>query len=88
MGFSISDVSLKRTTKCPSNFLCLTNDKNPMCSKDRPICSVEIPLESMIFVEDMNNCYAYNNCVYKEKYGAAHICTCPVRFEIYSRYNM
>jgi hypothetical protein len=42
----------------------------------------------MIFVKDMNNYYTYNDCIYKEKYGAGHICTCPVRFEIYSRYNM
>jgi hypothetical protein len=88
MGFSISDVSLKRTTKCPSNFLCLKNDTNPMCSKERSICSVEIPLESMIFVKGMNNCYEYSDCAYKEEYGAGHICTCPVRFEIYSRYKV
>ena len=87
MPFSISDESLKRTTKCPVNFLCLTNDKNPMCYKERPMCSVEVALESMLFVEDKNNYYS-NNCVYKEEYGAGHLCTCPVRFEIYNRYNI
>jgi len=88
MAFSISDESLKRTTKCPSNFLCLTNDKNPMCSKERPMCSVEVPLESMLFVKDKNNDYAYNDCAYKEEYGSGHLCNCPVRHEIYNRYNM
>ena len=87
MAFSISEETLKRTTKCPSNFLCLSNDKNPMCTEERPICFVEIPLESMIFVRDKTN-NSYNDCVYKEEYGAGHLCTCPVRIELYTRYNM
>ena len=83
MVFNISKESLQRTTKCPSNFLCLNNDKNPMYSKERPMCSVEVPLESMIFIKDMNN-----ESIYKEKYGTGYLCTCPVRFEIYNRYNI
>ena len=88
MALSISDESLKRTTMCASNFLCLTTDRNPMCSKERPMCSVEVPLDSMIFVKDTNNYYAYNDCLYKVAHGSGYLCTCPVRFEIYSRYNM
>ena len=58
-----------------------------MCTEERPICFVEIPLESMIFVRDKTN-NSYNDCVYKEEYGAGHLCTCPVRIELYTRYNM
>jgi hypothetical protein len=87
MEFRISYESVKRTTKCPSNFFCLTNVRNPMCSKERPMCSVEVPLESMIFVKDKNQYNAYNDCAYKVAHGAGHLCTCPVRFEIYSRYK-
>jgi hypothetical protein len=83
MALQVSDDSRKRTKKCSSNFLCLSNEKNPLCSKKRPLCPVEIALESMIFVKSKNN-----DCVYKEEYGAGYLCTCPVRFEIYNRYKM
>ena len=88
MALQVSEESRKKTTKCPSNFLCLTENENPMCSKERPMCSVEVPLESMIFVRDKNNNYTNYDCVYKVAYGSGYLCTCPVRFEIYSRYNM
>ena len=87
MALQVSEESRKKTTKCPSNFLCITENENPMCSKERPMCSVEVPLESMIFVRDNNN-YTNNDCVYKVAYGSGYLCMCPVRFEIYSRYNM
>lgn len=83
MDLKVSRESRKKTSKCPSNFLCLTDKEKPMCSEAKPICSVEIPLESMLFVKNGDN-----NCVYMEEYGEGRLCTCPVRFEIYNRYKI
>ena len=83
MALQVSDECRKKTTKCPSNFLCLSDKENPMCSKEKPLCTVDIPLESMLFVK-----YKQNDCAYMEEYGAGYLCTCPVRFEIYNRYKM
>ena len=84
--FEISSDTIKRTTKCQSNFSCLNGEENPKCNNGLAMCSVEDHIaHEMVFV-DFNN---YYSCNYSIPFGEIHrICNCPVRYEIYKRYQM
>jgi hypothetical protein len=74
----ISDETLKQTTKCKSNFQCLTDNGN-MCIVDRPVNG------KALFIKERVN--KNNNCLYIEFSEYSSICNCPTRYEIHMRYN-
>ncbi|GBE06655.1 hypothetical protein BMS3Abin10_02312 [bacterium BMS3Abin10] len=45
MALEISDKTRSLTTKCPSNFYCLTRDKDLMCNETMPMCACERQIE-------------------------------------------
>jgi hypothetical protein len=50
-----------------------------------PMCPVEIHIEgSVLFVTAPHSLL----CPYKIHFGTNYICTCPVRYELSSRYNI
>ncbi len=81
----ISEDIINRTTHCHSNFYCLNNEENPQCPVGLTMCKVERKIgEGMVFVK-YNNSIACNYCL---PFGKGDkICCCPVRYEIYERYN-
>ena len=67
---------IKKTTKCPFNFVCLSNP-------DKISCQVESNIgDTILFVKPTNG----SICDYRTSFGEGYICTCPVRNEIYAKY--
>jgi len=85
MKFEISSDTINRTTHCHCNFNCLNGNENPTCCDDKPLCSVKYTIgKDMLIVDFNNDC----NCNYKfDLLNAGFICKCPVRYEIYTRYE-
>jgi hypothetical protein len=85
MNFNISDDAIKRTLKCPSNYRCLNGDKIPMCADETPICRGERYIgKDTLFIKPDNTL----QCNYLIHFSLDnYVCTCPVRTEIFSRYN-
>ncbi|MBI5099330.1 MAG: hypothetical protein HZB30_08845 [Nitrospirae bacterium] len=68
---------LQKTTKCNKNFKCLLEDAN-LC---RIICCLG---QDINFVK----CLGDKACPYLEPHKKTELCTCPVRNEIYRRYQI
>ena len=74
----IDENILKTTTKCIDNYECLKNENHP-CLKSK----VEsYSIGKVIFI----NCIK-TDCHYKMDYGYSTICNCPVRIEIFNKYD-
>jgi hypothetical protein len=68
---------IKETTKCQKSFDCLNNDKH-IFSK------VENCVNNKIhFVK----CSDYS-CSYLVSFGNSYVCSCPIRKEIFNKYNI
>ena len=84
MSFQISEEAIKATTECPTNFYCLKNGGEPMHSEGRPVCEgVYLINNKFLRVTPYNN----ETCSYKLSYADEHACSCPVRIELYKKYN-
>ena len=78
MGILINEETIHKTTKCPSDLKCLNDKTHLHCRPERPI------KEYGIFIDTNKS----NSCPYKLSFGNGTICNCPVRYEIFKRYNM
>ena len=68
---------LEKTTDCNKDFACLNNDKH-IC------CKVEHCVNNKVhFVKCLDN-----YCSYRMSYGYSDICNCPIRKEIFNKYNI
>ena len=65
-------------TECNDNFSCLHGDKTCLCEADQMIGN------SLLNIKPVNN----KACDYKILFGySSYYCHCPIRQEIYKRYN-
>jgi len=78
MEIKIPHHIIKKATKCSKNFRCLSADNDNLC---RAICYMN---KDMFFVKCMDG----EDCSYFEPHEKTQLCKCPVRQEIYRRYNM
>lgn len=79
MLFQVSEEIRQSADRCIQNQSCLSE-------KGRGLCEVESLLsDRMLFVKPEDKC-AY--CNYSLRYGHSTICSCPVRGELYRRYNV
>jgi len=70
--------SIQKTTKCPSEFKCLTDETHPCCVPASPV------IEGYgLFVLTARQ----HSCPYNMAFGNGFICNCPSRYEIFLRYN-
>jgi hypothetical protein len=74
----ITEKIIKETTKCVKNFECLKNE-NHTCITSKGIRSID---SKLLFVECNDG-----PCNYKLNFGYSKICNCPVRIEIFDKYN-
>ena len=66
------------TLKCNENFACLEGE-------NKCLCKVDHMLEGkLLFVKSMNDCIRD----YRTSFGYSNFCNCPVRKEIFKRYNV
>ena len=78
MPWEVDEAVRQRTTKCQFNFKCLEEDSCPGCQVKSALS------KGPVFV-DLK--YKNNNCAYVMPFGNSYICTCPTRYELYSKYN-
>ena len=77
MAYQIHEATKNRATKCSYNLECLENEK-------WKTCSIEKELSGGLFVKHL---CIQKYCNYFLYFGSHHICICPVRVEIYKRYQ-
>ena len=77
MKYNISEETLIKTTKCSHNFKCLRDDDFQVC---KPADYVS---DRVLFVDAKSNI----PCSYKLPFADSFVCQCPVRVEIYRKYE-
>ena len=77
MKMKIPDAVIKNTKKCKKLFGCIENDTHVLCK-------VEHCVDNKVhFIKCLHN----DICDYKISFGKSYFCSCPVRKEIYKKYN-
>ena len=76
MSIEVSEGTLQKAEKCWRGYRCL--------SAEDGVCPVRDYVSEVLFVERRRDVY----CPYDVTFGYSHICTCPVRREIYERYDI
>jgi hypothetical protein len=74
--YKINDAILAQTQKCVRNFECLDPD-TPNCLNKVLIC-----LSQQVYFVD-----CAEDCIYNMPFGSGVVCQCPVRKEIYNKYD-
>ncbi|MCX6295556.1 MAG: hypothetical protein NTX97_05740 [Bacteroidetes bacterium] len=69
---------LAQATACIKSISCLNKSSSSLCEV------VECLNNTIYFL----NCAATNTCNYKVSFGISNTCTCPVRKEIFDKYNV
>jgi len=77
VDLKVENETIQKTTKCPSAFKCLSDKNFPLCAPESSIPGYGL------FVHPAE----INSCNYKMSFGNGFICTCPTRYEIFSRYK-
>ena len=72
----VSEKTRQKTDKCWRGFACLSNATNG-------VCAVRDQVGDVLFVEKTRQAY----CPYDVTFGYSHICSCPVRHELFERYG-
>jgi hypothetical protein len=89
MPIKVSEATLKLTTRCPHDFVCLIEGKCPFCEPTRLIRGDGVLVAS----DELKPCpymmpyrpwqFTMLRCV-----NSLYICSCPTRHEIYERYGV
>lgn len=77
MKMEIDEKTVSETNRCPSNLDCLNNSKHVFC-KVEYCCDNEVH-----FIKCVNN----QDCNYKSSFGYSTLCNCPIRKEIFKKYE-
>lgn len=76
MNFKVTDSVLNETTKCLSDFSCLSSGQ--CCGI--PQCKVEAAIgENVLSLESIGN----KNCPYFVSFGGGELCICPIFNALY-----
>jgi hypothetical protein len=78
MSYTISEETLKKTTKCDKDMKCLNNDKYPECEIDWIIT------DNSAFLKTKGSI----SCPYMTLFGRRFVCQCPTRLELYKEYEI
>jgi len=79
MGLHVNNDTLLQTTKCIKHLKCLRGEVHRFCKVRDTVRS-----GAFVFIEGAED----NSCLYHVKSDAVHICTCPIRAELHSRYDI
>jgi len=77
MAFKISEQAIKAADNCIYHFACLSGDEKCLCAVDDNFNG------KILFIKPHN----HNACSYRMSFGYSYICKCPVRKEIFMRYQ-
>ena len=77
MDIHISEEVRRTATNCKKKFSCLEEER-------KDLCKVENCIDGKVhFIKCLNDEY----CPYKQSFGDSFFCSCPVRKEIFNKYN-
>lgn len=77
-GVTIDEEVKNCTTKCEKDFACINNNSHELCPVDH------FYNDKVLFIK----CLSKGYCSYRTSFGyASFICSCPMRKEIYKKYN-
>jgi hypothetical protein len=79
MLYKVSDETKSETDRCEYDFQCLNNEK-------WVTCSIESELTEGALVTKKRRWHY--SCKYSLKIGDKFICTCPIRYYLYSHYKV
>lgn len=77
-NIELDDEILEKATECDRDFSCLDCKRREMCKAEYSVNN------EILFVKGDGPLY----CSYRMFYGDGEICNCPVRMEIYKKYNI
>lgn len=77
--FSVSDEAIKQADKCRNDFSCLS-DKYSTCLE----CTGKDDISGFLRLKQRRS----GHCSYLMLFGQSYFCQCPVRLEIYQKYNV
>jgi len=69
------DEELLKLTDCPKNYCCL--------EKSCDVCEVGMKVKNSLMMEHQKS--GSFACNFKEHFASSHLCTCPIRLEIYKQ---
>jgi hypothetical protein len=78
MKVTIDSEIVGRAEKCKKEQQCLENGKRQVCPPE-----YQIP-KNGLFIKRLS----MDSCPYMIAFGNSHVCNCPVREELYSRYSI
>jgi len=77
MKYPVSNAAKQATTKCTRECACLKGI--------RKVCAVEQCISNEVhFIKRQND----ENCSYLQSFGLGHLCTCPIRKELFNKHNI
>jgi hypothetical protein len=80
---SLSEDILKKTTGCPGNLKCLSGETDSLCKVEFALRYSRYPV---LFVEMPPDKFCDSDyCGY---FGSSRTCSCPVRIELFKRFNV
>jgi len=78
MKYEVSEEARRATSKCLSSFSCLTGEK-------LDLCAVEKCVNGQVH---LLTCRHNGNCSYRHPFGQGDLCMCPVRKELFNKYQI
>ncbi len=78
MDLRINEETKKASTECRKNFSCLSGNQLTLCKVEQCVT------DNLHFIKCINS----ELCSYQMSFGSSHVCTCPVRKELYNRYKI
>ncbi|MEN8264056.1 MAG: hypothetical protein ABFR82_11390 [Nitrospirota bacterium] len=78
MDIKIDEDVKTSTTKCDKDFKCLVDNTYTLCRVTQSIH------DEVLFVECLEESY----CNYKMSFGFSNICNCPIRKELYKKFEI
>ena len=75
--YEVDKTIIEKATRCDKNYSCLSEENLPSCKVASCVgCKIH-------FIEKLER-----DCEYYQEFGFSFICNCPVRIELYNKYNI
>lgn len=78
MALEIDQVIIDKAHKCKRDHACLNG-------ADKPLCRMEEVIGNSIFFVCVEK---PGSCTFQTSFGLSYMCSCPVRQEVYRKYNV
>ncbi len=77
-AYDISEEAQKSTMRCEKGYSCLNRGAQDLCKVERYVG------KGVVVIKCKNDKY----CPYRMSFGGVFLCHCPIRMELFNRYNI